>query len=163
MPKGIMDIPEIAKKLPHRYPFQLVDRIVEVEPHKRILGYKNITMNEPHFGGHFPGNPIMPGVLQIEAMAQVGGLLLHLSYDLEDGQLLLFRGVDECKFRRLVIPGDRLMMELTMMSFHRGICKMRAEGSVDGKVVTTAVLSTFLELPEGSKVIRPQKMKDRFK
>ena len=163
MPKGIMDIPEIAKKLPHRYPFQLVDRIVEVEPHKRILGYKNVTMNEPFFGGHFPGNPIMPGVLQIEAMAQVGGLLLHKSYGLEDGQLLLFRGVDKCKFRRLVIPGDRLMMELTMISFHRGICKMSAEGRVDGKIVTTAELSTFLELPEGSKEIRPQKTKDHFK
>ena len=104
-----VDVTAIQKVLPHRYPFLLVDRVVELEPHKRVLAYKNVTCNEPFFNGHFPGHPVMPGVLVIEALAQAGGLLTQLSSEKGcDGKLFYLVKVDNARFAKMVVPGDRL-------------------------------------------------------
>ena len=134
----VMDVARIMEFLPHRYPFLLVDRIVHVEEGRRIVGIKNVTINEPFFQGHFPGHPIMPGVLIVEAMAQVGGLLLMEEIDDADQKVVYFMTIDNVKFRRPVTPGDTLVFELEVMQFRRGICKMRGRGLVDGKVVSEA-------------------------
>ena len=135
-----MDIGRIMDVLPHRYPFLLVDRIIEVEGQQRIVGLKNVTINEPFFQGHFPGHPVMPGVLLIEAMAQVGGMLL-LSYfegqNIED-KVVYFMSLDNVKFRRPVVPGDQIRFELEMLSFRGKTCKMKGEGYVDGQLVVEA-------------------------
>ncbi|HYT03860.1 MAG TPA: bifunctional UDP-3-O-[3-hydroxymyristoyl] N-acetylglucosamine deacetylase/3-hydroxyacyl-ACP dehydratase [Gemmatimonadales bacterium] len=135
-----MDIGRIMDVLPHRYPFLLVDRIVEVEGQQRIVGIKNVTINEPFFQGHFPGHPIMPGVLIIEAMAQVGGMLL-MSYfegqNVED-KVVYFMSLDNVKFRRPVVPGDQIRFELDMVQFRGKTCKMKGVGYVDGQVVAEA-------------------------
>ncbi|WP_413165581.1 3-hydroxyacyl-ACP dehydratase FabZ [Capilliphycus salinus ALCB114379] len=129
----VMGIEEIHKLLPHRYPFALVDRIIDYEPGKRAVGIKNVTFNEPHFQGHFPGRPIMPGVLIVEAMAQVGGVVLTQIPDLE-GNLFLFAGIDKVRFRRPVVPGDQLMMTTELLSLkRRRFAKMQAFAEVDGK------------------------------
>lgn len=159
MTKPVMDVKGIQRKLPHRYPFQLVDRILEVEPLKRIKALKNVTNNEPYFVGHFPGEPLMPGVLQIEALAQAGGILLHFSYDLEDGQIILFRGVEEAKFKRPVVPGDQLILEAEILSIHRGLCRMKTVASVEGKPTTLARLTCFFEVPAGAPEIKNRKKK----
>lgn len=113
LPMGMKEIWEI---LPHRPPFLLVDRIVELEPNKRVVGLKSVTINEPFFAGHFPGNPIMPGVLIIEAMAQVGGVLGAVTMGEEMyGQEMFFMGMDKVRFRKVVVPGDQLLFELTML------------------------------------------------
>ncbi len=126
-------IEDIQKLLPHRYPFALVDRIIDYEPGKRAVGIKNVTINEPHFQGHFPGRPIMPGVLIVEAMAQVGGMVLTQLPDLE-GNLFLFAGIDQVKFRRPVVPGDQLVMRVELLSLkRRRFAKMQALAEVDGK------------------------------
>lgn len=119
--KGLaIDIQEIIKLLPHRYPFLLVDRILEVEPQKRIVGIKNVTMNEPFFQGHFPGRPIMPGVLIVEAMAQTGGVLAFFSLPEEErNRDLFFMAIDKVKFRRPVLPGDQLRMEVQLIKQRR--------------------------------------------
>jgi 3-hydroxyacyl-[acyl-carrier-protein] dehydratase len=114
----MIEIDEILKLLPHSYPFLLVDRIVEIEPEKRIVGIKNVTFNEPFFPGHFPGKPVMPGVLIIEAMAQTAGILAFKSYPGIKGNVL-FIGIDNARFRKPVIPGDQLRMEMTLIK-HRG-------------------------------------------
>jgi UDP-3-O-[3-hydroxymyristoyl] N-acetylglucosamine deacetylase/3-hydroxyacyl-[acyl-carrier-protein] dehydratase len=137
-----IDIGRIMDVLPHRYPFLLVDRILEVEGDKRIVGLKNVTINEPFFQGHFPGHPIMPGVLIIEAMAQVGGMLLLAHFEgqnIED-KVVYFMSLDEVKFRRPVLPGDQIRFELEMLAFRGRTCRMKGVAFVDGQVVAEAVM-----------------------
>ncbi len=132
--KGIMEI------LPHRYPFLLVDRIVELEKGKSITGIKNVTFNEPFFQGHFPGEPVMPGVLILEAMAQVGGILVCLSDAEMIGRLVYFAGVDKARFRRVVRPGDQLVLRLEMIKQKGKITKMTGKAYVDEQLATEAEL-----------------------
>ncbi len=131
---------KIMQYLPHRFPMLLVDRIVEVESGKRIVGIKNVTINEPFFQGHFPGHPIMPGVLIIEAMGQVGGLLLMDAVEKPEDYVVYFMALDNVKWRRPVVPGDQLVFELEMLQFRRHVCRMRGSGFVDGQVVAEADL-----------------------
>ncbi len=130
----VLMIEEIQNLLPHRYPFALVDRIIEYVPGKKAVGLKNVTINEPHFQGHFPGRPIMPGVLIVEAMAQVGGVVLTQLPDLK-GSLFLFAGIDHLRFRRPVVPGDQLIMTTELLTVkQRRFGKMQARAEVDGKL-----------------------------
>ena len=133
-----MDIGRILDVIPHRYPFLLVDRIVEVEGTKRIVGIKNVTINEPFFQGHFPGHPIMPGVLIIEAMAQVGGMLLLGTIEDPEQKVVYFMSLDKVKFRRPVLPGDQLRCELEMLQNRGRTCRMKGVAYVDGNVVAEA-------------------------
>ncbi|HDD35462.1 MAG TPA: 3-hydroxyacyl-ACP dehydratase FabZ [Candidatus Desulfofervidus auxilii] len=143
--KAILDVKEIQRYLPHRYPFLLVDRILEIEPGKRIVGLKNVTFNEHFFQGHFPQSPVMPGVLVIEAMAQVGGVLAYYSAKEEArGKLIYFAALDKVKFRRPVIPGDQLILELEMLRYGSRACKMRGKALVDGEVVAEGELTAVL-------------------
>ncbi len=138
--KTVLTIEEIQKLLPHRYPFALVDRIIEYVPGKRAVGIKNVTFNEPHFQGHFPGRPMMPGVLIVEAMAQVGGIVLTQLPELEGG-LFLFAGIDKVRFRRPVVPGDRLIMTVELLCVkRRRFGKMQARSVVDGQLVSEGEL-----------------------
>ncbi|HTI05911.1 MAG TPA: bifunctional UDP-3-O-[3-hydroxymyristoyl] N-acetylglucosamine deacetylase/3-hydroxyacyl-ACP dehydratase [Gemmatimonadales bacterium] len=141
-----MDIAKIMDYLPHRYPFLLVDRIVEVEGQKRIVGIKNVTINEPFFQGHFPGHPIMPGVLIIEAMAQVGGMLLMSHFEGQDtaNKVVYFMSLDNVKFRRPVVPGDQIRFELEMLQFRGKTCRMKGAGFVDGQVVAEAEMMAMV-------------------
>ena len=135
---------DIIKILPHRYPFLLIDRIIEVELNKMVVGIKNVTANEPFFQGHFPNNPIMPGVLIIEAMAQVGGVLARLSIldplDLKKRDSIFFVSMDAVKFRRPVIPGDQIRFELVPLRTGSRIWKMAGKATVEGDLVAEAVL-----------------------
>jgi len=142
--KGMYTIEEIMKVLPHRYPFLLVDRIIEIEEKKRIVGLKNVTINEPFFQGHFPGHPIMPGVLIIEAMAQVGGMLLLGSVSEPETKVVYFMSLDNVKFRRPVKPGDQLRFELDVTQLRGTVCKMRGVGKVDGEVVVEADMAAAI-------------------
>ncbi|HEY6158960.1 MAG TPA: 3-hydroxyacyl-ACP dehydratase FabZ, partial [Gemmatimonadales bacterium] len=138
--RPVLGIEQIMHYLPHRYPFLLVDRIVEFEERKRIVGLKNVSINEPFFVGHFPGRPVMPGVLIIEAMAQVGGMLLMGYFEgqnVED-KVVYFMSLDNVKFRRPVVPGDQIRFELEMLQFRGKTCKMKGVGYVDGQVVAEA-------------------------
>jgi UDP-3-O-[3-hydroxymyristoyl] N-acetylglucosamine deacetylase/3-hydroxyacyl-[acyl-carrier-protein] dehydratase len=137
-----IDIGRILDVLPHRYPFLLVDRILEVEGDQRIVGLKNVTINEPFFQGHFPGHPIMPGVLIIEAMAQVGGMLLlnHFEGQNIENKVVYFMSLDDVKFRRPVVPGDQIRFELEMVQFRGRTCRMKGVAYVDGQVVAEAVM-----------------------
>ncbi len=141
-----MDIGRIMDILPHRYPFLLVDRILEVEGDRRIVGIKNVTINEPFFQGHFPGHPIMPGVLIIEAMAQVGGMLLmsHFEGQNVEDKVVYFMSLDNVKFRRPVLPGDQIRFELEMLQFRGKICRMKGIGYVDGQVVAEADMAAIV-------------------
>jgi UDP-3-O-[3-hydroxymyristoyl] N-acetylglucosamine deacetylase / 3-hydroxyacyl-[acyl-carrier-protein] dehydratase len=139
----VLGIEEIMKVLPHRYPFLLVDRIVEVEE-RRIVGLKNVTINEPFFQGHFPGHPIMPGVLIIEAMAQVGGMLLMGAFDDPESKVVYFMSLDNVKFRRPVKPGDQLRFELDLTQVRGAVCKMRGVARVDGEVVAEADMAAMV-------------------
>jgi len=143
----MMDVNEIMKILPHRYPFLLVDRILEFEPGKKIIGLKNVTMNEPFFPGHFPGHPVMPGVLIIEAMAQVAAILAYLSSDESvRSKVTYFVGIDNTKFRKPVVPGDQLHLELEATGCRRGIWNFVGKAYVDGKLVTESELkATFAD------------------
>lgn len=132
---------EISKLLPHRYPFLLVDRIIEVEPWKRIVGFKNVTINEAFFQGHFPGNPIMPGVLIIEAMGQAGGILSRLSIEDDKKGSIYFMAMDKAKFRRPVIPGDRLMLEVTALRTGSKVWKIAGKASVENDLTAEAILT----------------------
>ncbi|MGM0571992.1 3-hydroxyacyl-ACP dehydratase FabZ [Marinobacter sp.] len=136
----MMQIDEIMNFLPHRYPFLLVDRVVEVEAGKTIVGYKNVTFNEPFFTGHFPGKPIMPGVLIIEAMAQVSGILGYVTAgrSAADGSIHLLAGSNKARFKRPVVPGDQLRLESTLLSNKHGIWKFDCRALVDGEVVCVA-------------------------
>jgi UDP-3-O-[3-hydroxymyristoyl] N-acetylglucosamine deacetylase/3-hydroxyacyl-[acyl-carrier-protein] dehydratase len=142
--KGMYTIEQIMKVLPHRYPFLLVDRILEIEENKRIVGLKNVTINEPFFQGHFPGHPIMPGVLIIEAMAQVGGMLLMGSVEDPDSKVVYFMSLDNVKFRRPVKPGDQIRFELEIVQLRGSVCKMRGVGKVDGDVVAEADMAAMV-------------------
>jgi beta-hydroxyacyl-ACP dehydratase FabZ len=136
---------EIQEVLPHRYPFLLVDRIIEMELGKRVVGLKNVTINEPFFVGHFPGHPIMPGVLILEAMAQVGGFLLMRSLGLRsEKKVLYFTGIDRARFRRPVIPGDQLRFEVEFLQMRRHVCRMKGAALVDGKVAAETELSALV-------------------
>lgn len=134
----VFDINAIQKILPHRYPFLLVDKIIDLIPRERAVGIKNISMNEPFFQGHFPGRPIMPGVLIIEAMAQTGGVLLLNAQEDHTNKLVVFTGIDKVRFRKQVGPGDQLRFELEMLHFRRSICKMAGKAYVDGDLVCEA-------------------------
>lgn len=137
---AIVDITRIMEYLPHRYPMLLVDRIVGFEEGRRVVGIKNVTINEPFFQGHYPGHPIMPGVLIVEAMAQVGGLLLMGAVEDPGDKVVYFMSLDDVKWRRPVTPGDTLVFELEMIQFRRQVCKMRGEAYVEGKLVAEANL-----------------------
>ncbi len=135
---GIVDIQKIMQYLPHRYPMLLVDRVIEFEAGKRIVGIKNVTINEPFFQGHYPSHPVMPGVLVIEAMAQVGGLLLMDSVENPENQVIYFTSLDNVKWRRPVTPGDQIRFELEVLQLRRRVARMRGVGTVDGQVVAEA-------------------------
>lgn len=136
----ILDVNEIQKILPHRYPFLFVDAIVELERLKRVVGIKNVTINESHFQGHFPGKPIMPGVLIIEAMAQTGGLLLLQEVPDRENKLLYFVAVDGARFRRPVVPGDQLKLEIKVVAWRGDFCKLDGRATVDGQLAAEATL-----------------------
>jgi 3-hydroxyacyl-[acyl-carrier-protein] dehydratase len=136
----ILDINGIQKILPHRYPFLLVDAIEEMEGRKRIVGIKNVTINEYFFQGHFPGNPIMPGVLILESMAQTSGVLILHEIPDRDKKLLYFVGIDNARFRRPVVPGDQLKLEATVIHWRGTICKFGCRASVNGELAAEAEL-----------------------
>ena len=144
--KTTMDIVEIMAILPHRYPFLLIDRVVEMERKVRIVAIKNVTMNEPHFTGHFPDYPIMPGVLTIEAMAQAGGALLLTEFSAEEraDKLMVFTGIEEARFRRPVVPGDQLRIEVTVVNWRSRAVKMKGVCTVDGKIAADAIITCQL-------------------
>jgi 3-hydroxyacyl-[acyl-carrier-protein] dehydratase len=144
--KTTMDIVEIMAILPHRYPFLLIDRVIDMERKVRIVAIKNVTVNEPHFTGHFPDYPIMPGVLTIEAMAQAGGALLLTEFSEEEraGKLMVFTGIEEARFRRPVLPGDQLRIEVTVVNWRSRAVKMKGECTVDGKIVADATITCQL-------------------
>ena len=136
--KTTFSVTEIQELLPHRYPFALVDRIIDYVPEEKAVGIKNVTINEPFFPGHIPSKPLMPGVLQVEAMAQVGGVILTLLPGMK-GKFFAFAGIDKARFRRQVVPGDQLIMTVELLSFKRQrIAKMQGKGTVDGQVAVQA-------------------------
>jgi len=143
-PTGPLDIMAIQGVLPHRYPFLLIDRILEIEPMKRVVGLKNVSINEPFFEGHFPGRPIMPGVLILEAMAQTGGMLLMDSAHRPAEKLVYFTGIDKAKFRNPVVPGDRLRFEVELLRSRQTIFKMAGKAFVENVLVAQAELSAAL-------------------
>ena len=137
-----MDVNEIRKYLPHRYPFLLVDRVTELVPGESIVAYKNVTVNEPFFNGHFPDHPVMPGVLIVEAMAQAAGILGFKTMDKtpQDGSIYYFVGSDKLRFKRPVVPGDRLTLEASILSEKRGIWKFGVRALVDGELASSATI-----------------------
>ena len=144
--KTTMDIVEIMAILPHRYPFLLIDRVVEIERRTRVVAIKNVTMNEPYFVGHFPDYPIMPGVLQVEAMAQAGGALLLTEFSAAERaeKLMVFTGIEEARFRRPVTPGDQLRIEVKVVNWRSRAVKMAGVITVEGKVVSDATITCQL-------------------
>ena len=144
-----MDIHKILQKLPHRYPFLLVDRVTELEPHQRIRALKNVTFNEPHFQGHFPDMPIMPGVMIIEAMAQTSGVLVGLSMDLVDkNATVFFMGVDAVKFRRKVVPGDVMELHVTALRGGGRVWKFAGRAMVEGELACEAEFMAMFDVPK---------------
>jgi 3-hydroxyacyl-[acyl-carrier-protein] dehydratase len=141
-----MDILEIMSILPHRYPFLLIDRIVEMERKTRVVAIKNVTVNEPHFAGHWPDYPIMPAVLMVEAIAQAGGALLLTEYSDEDRRTkqMVFTGIDSAKFRRPVIPGDQLRIEVTVLNWRTTAVRMIGRATVEGKIACEATVTCML-------------------
>ena len=139
------DILGILKCLPHRYPFLLVDRIVEIELERSIHAFKNVTVNEPFFSGHFPGIPVMPGVLIVEALAQAGAILaIRTTGDCMDSKLLLFRSIEKAKFRRTVVPGDQLHLHIQVLRRRQNLWTFKAEARVDGDIASEAELGAAL-------------------
>ncbi len=144
----VYDSVAIQKILPHRYPFLLVDRIVELEPRVRIVGIKQVTANEHYFVGHFPNAPVMPGVLQIEALAQVGAILALREFEDRDTKIPFFSGIENARFRRPVVPGDTLVLEVTALRIGSKIQKMKGVAMVDGKVTAEAeIMSVIADRP----------------
>ena len=142
----MLDVNEIMKLLPHRYPFLLVDRVTEIDPGKKIVGLKNVTINEPFFPGHFPGHPVMPGVLIIEAMAQTAAILVYSSSADNKDKITYFVGIDNTKFRKPVVPGDQLRFEIELTGCRRGIYTFSGKAYVEGKLVTESELrATFAD------------------
>jgi beta-hydroxyacyl-ACP dehydratase FabZ len=143
---GGIDIRRILQILPHRYPLLLVDRILEIEEGKRIVGIKNVTFNEPFFQGHFPGHPVMPGVLIVEAMAQAGAVLLLRHIHDRDGKVIYFAGIDQARFRRPVVPGDQLRLEVEVLNHRSRTARLRGRALVEGSLVAEAdKLSTMVD------------------
>jgi 3-hydroxyacyl-[acyl-carrier-protein] dehydratase len=138
--KQTMDILEIMSILPHRYPFLLIARVIEMERKQRIVAIKNVTMNEPQFQGHFPDYPIMPGVLMVEAMAQAGGALLMTEIPDRDSKLMFFTGIENARFRRPVTPGDQLRIEVTVLNWRSRAVRMEGKITVEGKLVCDAIV-----------------------
>lgn len=139
--KTTYTLEEIQQLLPHRYPFALVDRIIDYVPGEKAVGIKNVTFNEPHFQGHFPGRPLMPGVLIVEAMAQVGGIVMSQSPGV-DGRLCVFAGIDKVKFRKPVVPGDQLIITTELITVRRArFGKMTSRAEVDGKMACEGILT----------------------
>ncbi|MDA8239884.1 MAG: 3-hydroxyacyl-ACP dehydratase FabZ [Nitrospiraceae bacterium] len=138
----MMTVNEIMKLLPHRYPFLLVDKIVDLKPGESALGVKNVTINEPFFQGHFPGQPIMPGVLVIEAMAQVAGVMAFRSG--VEGKSVFFMSIDNAKFRRPIVPGDQVMMEIKVLKQRGNVWKFSGTATVDGKLVSEAEFTAMV-------------------
>ena len=136
----MMDINRIMEILPHRYPFLLIDQILELEDRKRVIGIKNVTINEPFFAGHFPGHPIMPAVLIVEAMAQCGGVMLLNTVDNPKNYLVYFTRIDKARFRKPVLPGDQLRFELEMVALKMRVCKMQGYAYVGDDLVAEAEL-----------------------
>ncbi len=146
-----MDIGKILRTLPHRYPFLLVDRILTIETGKRAVGLKNVSVNEEFFQGHFPGNPVMPGVLILESMAQVGGCLVTASDPSVKGKkAMYFASIDKARFRRPVVPGDQLVISVEVLAVRGSFIKIRGEARVDGQLAAEAeLMSSLVDLPEG--------------
>jgi beta-hydroxyacyl-ACP dehydratase FabZ len=140
----ILDAQAIQELLPHRYPFLLVDRIVELVPRERIVGIKQVSINEPFFQGHFPGTPVMPGVLVVEALAQVGAVLALREIQDRDRKLVLFTGIREARFRKPVVPGDTLTLEVTALRIGSRLQRMRGEAKVDGQLVADADIMSII-------------------
>jgi 3-hydroxyacyl-[acyl-carrier-protein] dehydratase len=148
LPNLPMEAAQIMEILPHRYPFLLVDRVVELEPGARAVAIKQVTANEPQFTGHFPGRPIMPGVLMVEALAQTAGIAVLTLPDYR-GKIGLFAGIDECRFKRLVQPGDTLRLEVTVEKLRGMFGRVRAVASVEGEVAVEATLSIIIPRDQG--------------
>lgn len=141
------DLALIQRILPHRYPFLLVDKVVDIVAHKSAIGIKNVTFNEPHFQGHFPGKPIMPGVTIIEAMAQTAGVLVGMSMDLADRNMLIyFMSVEKAKFRRMVVPGDVLKMNVVTLRGGGKVWKFSGRAEVDGQLACSAEFTAMMDL-----------------
>ncbi len=147
--KTSLDIVEIMSILPHRYPMLLIDRVLEMERKKRIVALKNVTANEPHFTGHFPDYPIMPGVLIVEAIAQAGGALLLTEIPDRDNKLMVFTGIEAARFRRAVVPGDQLRIEVSVLNWRRTAVKLTGKATVDGAVACEATIMCML-VPRGN-------------
>jgi 3-hydroxyacyl-[acyl-carrier-protein] dehydratase len=148
--KMTLDIVEIMAILPHRYPFLLIDRVIEMERKKRIVAIKNVTANEPHFVGHFPDYPLMPAVLMVEAIAQAGGALLLTEIEDRDDKLMVFTGIEGAKFRRPVVPGDQLRIEVTVLNWRRTAVKLLGKATVDGAIACEAKIMCML-VPRANK------------
>ena len=138
-----LEAADIMRIIPHRYPFLLLDRVLELDPGKRAVGIKAVTANEPQFTGHFPGRPIMPGVLMVEALAQTAGVAV-MTLDEYRGKLGLFAGIDDCRFRRMVVPGDTLRLEVTVEKLRGMFGRVRGVATVDGEVAVEATLSIIV-------------------
>ncbi len=154
-----LTIQEIMDFLPHRYPFLLIDRVLEFEPQKRVVAIKNVTMNEPFFQGHFPGAPIMPGVLVIEAMAQAGAVLLLSELEDRHSKLAVFTGIDGAKFRRSITPGDQIRIEVNVVSFRPRAGKMEGKAYIDGKLACEATLTCMI-VPRRQEPASPPQSKE---
>jgi 3-hydroxyacyl-[acyl-carrier-protein] dehydratase len=154
-----MDIVEIMRVLPHRYPLLLIDRVLEIEPKKRIVALKNVTVNEPFFTGHFPEYPIMPGVLIVEAIAQAGGALLLTEVPDRAGKLMVFTSIERAKFRKPVTPGDQLRIEVNVIVWRSTAVKMEGRAFVDGKLACEATVSCQLVGPPAKSQAKPGEAK----